>query len=167
MLRHDMQMMKAPLKYWTGTLLGLLLSANLSAQQGATAAKRVATMPATQDTVYSQVQTDRRAIYPGGSSAWEAFFAKNHRYPEVAKASGLQTTVVVRFIIQKDGSVTDPEIICSSHPLFTEEVLRLLKIMPKWKPALKRGKPCASYYKLPFIFQLKETPVDWGMKRWN
>ncbi|MBO7428945.1 MAG: energy transducer TonB [Paludibacteraceae bacterium] len=159
--------MKALLKYWTGTLLVLLLSANLSAQQGATTAKEKTTMPATQDTIYSQVQTDRRAIYPGGTSAWEAFFAKNHRYPEVAKASGLQTTVVVRFIIQKDGSVTDPEIICSSHPLFTEEVLRLLKIMPKWKPALKHGKPCASYYKLPFIFQLKETPVDWGMKRWN
>lgn len=156
--------MKALLKYWTGALLGLLLSANLSAQQGATTAKGKTTMPATQDTIYSQVQTDRRAIYPGGTSAWEAFFAKNHRYPEVAKASGLQTTVVVRFIIQKDGSVTDPEIICSSHPLFTEEVLRLLKIMPKWKPALKHGKPCASYYKLPFIFQLKETPVDRGMK---
>lgn len=159
--------MKALLKYWTGTLLGLLLSANLSAQQGASTAKGKTTMPATQDTIYSQVQVDRRAIYPGGTSAWEAFFAKNHRYPEVAKASGLQTTVVVRFIIQKDGSVTDPEIICSSHPLFTEEVLRLLKIMPKWKPALKHGKPCASYYKLPFIFQLKETPVDRGMKRWN
>lgn len=156
--------MKALLKYWNGTLLVLLLSANLSAQQGATVAKGKTTMPATQDTIYSQVQTDRRAIYPGGTSAWEAFFAKNHRYPEVAKASGLQTTVVVRFIIQKDGSVTDPEIICSSHPLFTEEVLRLLKIMPKWKPALKHGKPCASYYKLPFIFQLKETPVDRGMK---
>ena len=159
--------MKALLKYWTGTLLVLLLSANLSAQQGATTAKGKTTMPATQDTIYSQVQTDRRAIYPGGTSAWEAFFAKNHRYPEVAKASGLQTTVVVRFIIQKDGSVTDPEIICSSHPLFTEEVLRLLKIMPKWKPALKHGKPCASYYKLPFIFQLKETPVDRGMRILN
>lgn len=159
--------MKAPLSYWIGTLLGLLLSANLFAQQGATGAKGKATVPAAHDTVYSQVQVDRRAIYPGGTSAWEAFFAKNHKYPEVAKASGLQTTVVVRFVIQKDGSVTDPEIICSSHPLFTEEVLRLLKIMPKWKPALKRGKPCASYYKLPFIFQLKETPVDWGMKHWN
>lgn len=158
--------MKALLKYCTWTLF-VLLSANLSAQQGATTAKGKTTMPTTQDTIYSQVQTDRRAIYPGGTSAWEAFFAKNHRYPEVAKASGLQTTVVVRFIIQKDGSVTDPEIICSSHPLFTEEVLRLLKIMPKWKPALKHGKPCASYYKLPFIFQLKETPVDWGMKHWN
>jgi len=155
--------MKALLKYCTWTLF-VLLSANLSAQQGATVAKGKTTMPAAQDTIYSQVQTDRRAIYPGGSSAWEAFFAKNHRYPEVAKASGLQTTVVVRFIIQKDGSVTDPEIICSSHPLFTEEVLRLLKIMPKWKPALKHGKPCASYYKLPFIFQLKEMPVDRGMK---
>ena len=159
--------MKALLKYWMGTLLGLLLSANLFAQQGATGAKGEATVPAAHDTVYSQLQVDRRAIYPGGTSAWEAFFAKNHRYPAVAKASGLQTTVVVRFVIQKDGSVTDPEIICSSHPLFTEEVLRLLKIMPKWKPALKRGKPCASYYKLPFIFQLKETPVDWGMKILN
>ena len=159
--------MKALLKYWTGALLGLLLSANLFAQQGATGAKGEATVPAAQDTVYSQLQVDRRAIYPGGTSAWEAFFAKNHRYPAVAKASGLQTTVVVRFVIQKDGSVTDPEIICSSHPLFTEEVLRLLKIMPKWKPALKRGKPCASYYKLPFIFQLKETRVDWGMKILN
>lgn len=159
--------MKALLKYWMGTLLGLLLSANLFAQQGAVGSKGEPTVPAARDTVYSQLQVDRRAIYPGGTSAWEAFFAKNHRYPEVAKASGLQTTVVVRFIIQKDGSVTDPEIICSSHPLFTEEVLRLLKIMPKWKPALKHGKPCASYYKLPFIFQLKETPVDWGMKILN
>ena len=159
--------MKALLKYWTGALLGLLLSANLFAQQGATGAKGEATVPAAQDTVYSQLQVDRRAIYPGGTSAWEAFFAKNHRYPAVAKASGLQTTVVVRFVIQKDGSVTDPEIICSSHPLFTEEVLRLLKIMPKWKPALKRGKPCATYYKRPFIFQLKETPVDRGMKILN
>ena len=155
------------LRYWAGILLGLFFTANLSAQQGAATAEGEATVPATQDTVYSQMQVDRRAIYPGGTSAWEAFFAKNHRYPAVAKASGLQTTVVVRFVIQKDGSVTDPEIICSSHPLFTEEVLRLLKIMPKWKPALKRGKPCASYYKLPFIFQLKETPVDWGLKHWN
>lgn len=155
------------LKYWAGILFGLFFAANLSAQQGATAAKGEATVPAAQDTVYSQVQVDRRAIYPGGTSAWEAFFAKNHKYPAVAKASGLQTTVVVRFVIQKDGSVTDPEIICSSHPLFTEEVLRLLKIMPKWKPALKQGKPCASYYKLPFIFQLKETPVDWAIKRYG
>ena len=155
------------LKYWAGILFGLFFAANLSAQQGATAAKGEATVPAAQDTVYSQVQVDRRAIYPGGTSAWEAFFAKNHKYPAVAKASGLQTTVVVRFVIQKDGSVTDPGIICSSHPLFTEEVLRLLKTMPKWKPALKQGKPCASYYKLPFIFQLKETPVDWAIKRYG
>ena len=150
-------------KYCATILLGLLFPFGLFAQQGEKPS--AATDNAAKDMIYTQV--DRKAIFPGGRSGWEAFFAKNHRYPEVAKASGLQTTVVVRFIIQKDGSVTDPEIICSSHPLFTEEVLRLLKIMPKWKPALKQGKPCASYYKLPFIFELKETPVDWAIKRYG
>jgi|GEM_PF-1602434 TonB family C-terminal domain len=150
-------------KYCATILLGLLFPFGLFAQQGEKPS--AATDNAAKDMIYTQV--DRKAIFPGGRSGWEAFFAKNHRYPQVAKQSGLQTAVIARFVVRKDGSVSDPEIICSSHPLFTDEVLRLLKVMPKWKPAIKDGKPCDSYYKLPFIFELKETPVDWALKQWK
>lgn len=115
------------------------------------------------DTVYTLV--DRKAAFPGGSVAWDNFIAKNLKYPKVAKNAGVQTAVIVRFIVRKDGSVTQPEFICSTHPQFTDEVNRLIKLMPKWTPAKREGKVCDSYVKQPFIFQLKETPTDKAMKR--
>lgn len=120
---------------------------------------------ADKDTVFTWV--DEKASFPGGAVAWDNFFVKNHKYPKAAKDAGLQTAVILRFIVHKDGAISNPEVVCSCHPLLTDEAMRLVKLMPKWNPAKKDGKACDSYVKFPFIFKLKEMPAERYIRKYR
>lgn len=120
---------------------------------------------ADKDTIFTWV--DQKASFPGGTAAWDHFFAQNHKYPQAAKDAGLQTAVILRFIVHKDGSISHPEVVCSCHPLLSDEAMRLVKLMPQWTPAKKNGKVCDSYVKHPFIFKLKEMPADRYIRKYR
>lgn len=95
------------------------------------------------------------AQFPGGEEEMFAFINKNLLYPKLAKENAIEGRVIVRFIIQKDGSIDKIEIIRKLNWGCDEEVLRIIQLMPKWIPGKVNGKPVAMYFTLPIAFKLK------------
>lgn len=94
--------------------------------------------------------------FPGGTHAVLDFIEKNIRYPESARKNGVQGKVIVRVIIDKDGSVTEPTIVRGINPDLDKEALRVIGLMPKWKPGTQRGKAQKVEYTFPVIFKLAD-----------
>lgn len=92
--------------------------------------------------------------FPGGWSAFMQWLTKNLKYPLQAQASKIQGTVVVSFIVNKDGSIADVKISSSVDPLLDREALRVLKMMPKWKPGMDKNKICRTMIAVPVVFKL-------------
>lgn len=92
--------------------------------------------------------------YPGGRNAMIAFFSSNMKYPEAAKKKGIHGRVIVNFVVDKDGSITEAKVVRSVDPLLDKEALRLVYSMPKWKPGTMDGKPVRVRYSVPFTFRL-------------
>lgn len=92
--------------------------------------------------------------FPGGIDSLKAYLAKEIQYPPVAKNNGITGTVLVEFVVEKDGRVTNGKV---KIPLFTDcdvEALRVVMSMPKWKPGKNMGKPVRCYYQVPVTFRL-------------
>lgn len=97
--------------------------------------------------------------FPGGILALQDYLKTNLIYPKEAIDKGLQGRVVVRFMVEKDGSVTEPEIIKPVHALLDKEALRLVYAMPKWIFAKDSdGKPVRMEYTVPVNFRLDQVP---------
>ena len=93
----------------------------------------------------------REPSFPGGPAAWLKFLQRSLLAPEDIEP-GKRIEVYVRFWVDIDGSVSRAEIIKSGGNAFDKEVLRVLKKMPKWEPALQAGRPMAVAYQQPVIF---------------
>jgi TonB family protein len=94
--------------------------------------------------------------YNGGDKAMRKFLQSNIKYPLKAKDDGVQGTVFVRFVVEKDGLVDDVAISKGVHPLLDAEAKRVVSIMPKWTPGKQKGKPVAVQYTLPVRFLLAD-----------
>jgi periplasmic protein TonB len=94
--------------------------------------------------------------YGGGESAMRKYLQKNIKYPSKAKDDGVQGTVFVRFVVEKNGTVDDVLVAKGVHPLLDEEAKRVVSAMPKWAPGKERGKNVAVQYTLPVRFQLMD-----------
>ena len=92
--------------------------------------------------------------FPGGQIAMLQYLMKNIKYPEQAMKEGIQGRVTVRFIVEKDGSISDVKPILSVHPLLNKEAVRVVESMPKWTPGKQNGKPVRVRYNLPVMFKL-------------
>lgn len=97
---------------------------------------------------------EEEASYPGGYDALMEFLAKNIQYPEKAKKMGVKGKVFVTFIVEKDGSISDIKVLRDIGYGCGEEVIRVIKLMPKWKPAKQRGKAVRQQFNLPVSFNL-------------
>ena len=93
--------------------------------------------------------------YPNGSTELLKFLAQNIRYPEMAKKENIQGMVVVQFIIGKDGTIIDPHVVHGIGGGANEEALRVVKMMPKWKPGIQRGQAVNVQFNLPIRFMLE------------
>lgn len=93
--------------------------------------------------------------FPGGEKAMQKFIKKNLRYPEFDAKKGIQGQTFIRFIVTQTGKITDLRIIHSLSPGCDAEAVRVIKMMPKWKPGTHKGKPAKVYYTLPFEFKLQ------------
>ena len=92
--------------------------------------------------------------FPGGPDSLNAFLSREIQYPLVAKNNGITGTVLVEFVVEKDGRVTNGKV---KVPLFPEcdvEALRGVMPMPKWKPGKNMGKTVRCYFQVPVTFQL-------------
>ena len=92
--------------------------------------------------------------YPGGQVALMRYIAQNVKYPTVAQENGTQGIVVVQFVVDADGSVTNAHVITSVDPYLDEEALRVIKSMPRWTPGKLNGKPVRVTYTTPIKFRL-------------
>jgi len=93
--------------------------------------------------------------FPGGEAGLMDFIYSNLRYPIQAKREHIESSVICTFIIDINGNVTDVEIMQAAHPVLNTEAVRLIKSLPKWKPAQHNGKPIRVKYLLPIVFRLK------------
>ena len=79
--------------------------------------------------------------FPDGMEAWNNFIGNNIKYPKVAYMNNIQGQVVVEFIVEADGSITNANVLSSPSDDMSKECLRMVALSPKWKPATKDGKP--------------------------
>lgn len=93
--------------------------------------------------------------YPGDMDAFWTFLMKNLHYPESAEADSIEGRVIVQFVVEKDGSLSNFDIVQSPDDRLSEEALRVLHLMPRWQPAQQKGRNVRSRYKVPFMFRLK------------
>jgi protein TonB len=92
--------------------------------------------------------------FPGGQAALNRFLAKNLRYPKSASKNNIEGRVIARFVIETDGSISNPEIVRSLDADCDKETLRVINKMPRWNPGRQNGVAAAVYYTLPVSFKL-------------
>ena len=93
--------------------------------------------------------------FPGGMGECLKFLAKNIKYPTIAQENGIQGRVIVQFVVNQDGSIVDPVVMRAVDPYLDKEALRVIKMMPKWKPGKQRGKAVRVKYTVPVTFRLQ------------
>jgi TonB family protein len=96
------------------------------------------------------------AVFVGGTSELMKWIVKNLEYPKIAIEEGLQGKVYIRFVVEKDGSVSNPKVMrgISDCPMCDKEAIRLVKSLPKWTPAIHEGRIVRSYVIIPIRFSL-------------
>ncbi|MDD5570171.1 MAG: energy transducer TonB [Bacteroidales bacterium] len=110
--------------------------------------------PAVATPVYTVVE--EMPAYIGGEEAMIKFLGENIKYPEKAKKKGIQGTVLISFIIDEEGNVTNAQIRKGIKKVCDEEALRVVKLMPKWKPGKQSGKPVKVQFIMPVNFTLEK-----------
>ena len=98
--------------------------------------------------------TEEMPEFPGGPEALNAFLQREIVYPQVAKDNGVTGTVLVVFVVEKDGSISQAKVKVPLFPDCDKEAVRAVMSMPKWKPARNMGKPVRCYYTIPVSFSL-------------
>lgn len=93
--------------------------------------------------------------FPGGPSALFEYLSKNIRYPVVAEENGVQGRVIVTFVVERDGSITDVKVIKSVDPSLDKEAQRVVKSMPHWIPGKQNGSAVRVKYTVPVTFRLQ------------
>jgi protein TonB len=104
------------------------------------------------DKTFTKVEIESE--YPGGAAAWQRYLNRNLRYPQDAIDNEIQGTVVVQFIVDKEGQVSDVESISGPKEL-RDEAVRVIKKSGKWTPAVQNGRQVKSYKKQPIVFRLE------------
>jgi protein TonB len=105
------------------------------------------------DAPFMRVEVD--ASFPGGPAAWLRFMNKNLRYPDDAMSNGIVGTVMVQFIVDKEGNVSDVQAISGPEQGgLREEAIRVIKKSGKWTPALQNGRYVKAYRRQPVTFQV-------------
>jgi len=98
--------------------------------------------------------------YPGGEEERVNFLVKNIKYPEEARKNGISGTVFITFIIEKSGEITNIKVLKGVDEILDNEAIRVISIMPDWKPGMQRGKPVRVQFNMPIQFNL-----DTGAKK--
>ncbi|MCS7028270.1 MAG: energy transducer TonB [Bacteroidia bacterium] len=105
------------------------------------------------NTVYTIIQ--KMPQFPGGEAAMMKFISENIKYPPMAKEAGIKGTVIVTFIVDREGNVTNPQVLKGIGGGCDEEALRVIKMMPKWSPGEQNGKKVLVKINVPIRFVLR------------
>jgi len=93
--------------------------------------------------------------FPGGEEARLQFLRDNIVYPRIARDAGVEGRVIVGFVVEPDGRITNVKIIRGKVQSLDEEALRVTKMMPRWKPGKQRGKSVRVQFTMPITFLLQ------------
>jgi protein TonB len=109
--------------------------------------------PKKESEVFTYVEQE--PTFPGGEDAMMAFLGKNIKYPAQAKEAGIEGQVVVQFIVNEDGDISDVKVVRSVAGGCDAEAMRVVRSMPKWKPGKQNGRAVRVLYNLPIRFKLE------------
>ncbi len=104
-------------------------------------------------TIFTVVEQE--ATFPGGNEKLGEYLAKSIKYPQQAKETGTRGKVMLTFVVERDGSITDIKVLRDIGSGCGEEAKRVVKEMPKWQPAKQRGKAVRQQFVLPVSFNLQ------------
>ncbi|TDK42633.1 energy transducer TonB [Algoriphagus formosus] len=99
-------------------------------------------------------ELDKPPVPPGGIDGWNRFLMNNLKYPVAARNKRIEGDVILKFIIEKDGSISNQEILNKVGGGCDMEALRVLSLSPKWTPGLKDGQPVRTIMHIPIRFRL-------------
>ncbi len=113
--------------------------------------------PAPQEEVQTKIfdVVEVMPSFPGGTSALMEYLSGAIKYPVVAQENGVQGRVVVSFVVERDGSITDVQVARSVDPSLDKEAVRVVRSMPKWNPGKQNGSAVRVKYNLPVSFRLQ------------
>lgn len=92
--------------------------------------------------------------FPGGMTEYMKWLTRNLRYPDIARSQKIQGKVVVQFIVNQDGTIADAKVVKSVNPHLDREAMRVIRMMPSWKPGIQDNKPCKTMVAIPIVFKL-------------
>ncbi len=101
------------------------------------------------------VAVEEMPSFPGGDAELFKFIYENVKYPDIAMENNIQGKVIVRFCVTYKGTVDQVSVLRGVDPTLDEEAIRVIKMLPKWKPGKQGGKPVNVWYTVPISFQLK------------
>ena len=113
---------------------------------------------------YTPVEVEEQQIFqvveempefPGGMAECMKWLSKNIKYPTISQENGVQGRVIIQFVVNRDGSIVDATVARGVDPYLDKEALRVVGLMPKWKPGKQRGKEVRVKYTLPVMFRLQ------------
>lgn len=104
--------------------------------------------------------TEVMPVFPGGQKAMYDFLRENIKYPEIALKNNIEGTVYVKFIVDKNGVISNPVIMRGIGGGCDEEAIRVLSLMPKWSPPKQNDIPCSVYYRIPIKFSIKDSKFN-------
>lgn len=116
---------------------------------------------------YNQVYSivDQMPQYPGGEQALYQYLKEHIQYPDSALKAGLKELVVVRFIVNEDGTILKPTVINTTFKIFETEAIRLIQAMPNWIPGKQNGKAVPVYMQLPISFSEQQDELKEQIQR--
>lgn len=108
------------------------------------------------DSTSSFTVVEQMPEFPGGQAAMNKFIMENIVYPAIGREKNIQGKVVLKFLVDTDGSIIDFEVLrgITDYPEFEEEVIRVVKKMPLWKPGKQDGKAVSMWFTMPMSFSL-------------
>ena len=106
-------------------------------------------------TIYDFDDVEVKPSYPGDMDAFLTFLNMNMHYPESAETDSIEGRVIVQFVVEKDGSLSNYDVLQSPDDRLTEEAMRVLRMMPRWQPGQQNGRKVRCRYKVPFKFRMK------------
>ena len=98
---------------------------------------------------------EQMPMFPGGDGALMGYLSQNIHYPTIAAENGVQGRVVVGFVVERDGSITDVNILRGVDPSLDKEAMRVVRSMPKWTPGKQNGSAVRVKYQVPVSFRLQ------------
>ena len=93
--------------------------------------------------------------FPGGTAALMKYLGTNIKYPTISQEMGSAGRVIVQFVVDKDGSISNPEVVRGVDAYLDKEAIRVISSMPKWRPGVQNGKKVRVKYTVPVVFRLQ------------